>query len=194
MNIEEIIHFSWLNKFLYTNKNLFNGFLDSKKYLIIQLNLSIKELSFIKKNYKDFVLILENILFTFNESWNKYFRNITFNTLKDWEKIHNNCIFMYSNNNWEAWYQHKDWYIELKSKIKKQKNKYKEIEKLIIEENLSVRNLMKIWIIQIRAREFYNFLKEKWVFEISKYNNNHKKYYLDNFLEIEKNLIISKIW
>jgi len=183
----EIIRLSWLNNFLDTDKDLLYNFLYWKKYLIFQLKLWVNEISFIRKNYKKFIRILEEILFIYNRNSKNHFRNITFNSIKYWDLFFNNCIIFFSNNKLKPWYRHQNSFIKLhKINKKKEIDRYSEIEKLIIDRKLSIRNLIKIWIIQIRARKLYKFLKEKWVFEISKYNNNEKIYYLDNFLEIEK--------
>ena len=197
MNFYELIKSSWLNNFLYNLNNLVIWYLEEKKYIVIQLWLSIKEIAYIKNNYSNFVNILETILYTYNQSWNNYFNNITFWNIKKWSDIFNNCIFLYSSNKDKKWYRDVKGLITIKENIKKDYTKlsiYQKIILLIKNEKLSVRNLIKIWIIQIRAREIYNFLKEKWVFEISKYNNNNKIYHLENinnFTENDINAIIS---
>ena len=197
MNFYELIKSSWLNNFLYNLNNLVIWYLEEKKYIVIQLWLSIKEIAYIKNNYSNFVKILETILFTYNQSWNNYFNNITFWNIKKWSDIFNNCIFLYSSNKDKKWYRDVKSLITIKENIKKDYTKlsiYQKIILLIKNKKLSVRNLIKIWIIQIRAREIYNFLKEKWVFEISKYNNNNKIYHLENinnFTENDINAIIS---
>ncbi len=59
-----------------------------------------------------------------------------------------------------------------------------EIFNLAKNDNLSVRNLIKLWLKQTRARNIYNFFKDEWVIEISEYNNMSKK------IDIEKLKII----
>lgn len=188
MKLLDIIYHSWLNKFLHTNDELVKDTLESNIYCIIQLNLTIKDISYIRNNFDEYILILENILFTFNQSWSKYFKNITFNSIKRWDKIFNNCIFLYDSENSENWYKKTNNFISIWNQKKEivWKTISDKIIDLIYKEDLSVRNLMKIWIIQIRAREVYNFLKEKEVFVISDYNKNHKIYNLDKLEKISK--------
>lgn len=194
--ILEIIKCSGLNNFFYTRDDLVLWVIENEKYVVIQLNLKIKEISYIKENFEDFIKILEKIIFTFNQTSNKKFKNITFNNIKDKWKIYNNCIFLYNSSNWESWYRTTKNTIEIYSPKaeNRQRNLYEKVLNLIISKDISVRNLIKLWIIQIRARELYNFLKEKSIFEISKYNNNHKIYYLDNLKLISKKELESLIY
>lgn len=189
MNILDIVYYSWLNKFFYTSDNLVQDILEKDRYCIIQLNITIKELSYIKNNFESYTLILENILFTYNKSWNKYFKNITFNTIKRWDEIFNNCIFLYDSKINEIWFQDTKNFIKIW--VEKKEIVWitisDKIFDLIYKKDLSVRNLMKLWIIQIRAREIYSFLKEKEVFSISENNHNHKIYNNDNLKNISKN-------
>ena len=113
MNVLDVIYYSWLNKFLYTNNRLVQSILEMDKYTVIQLNLTIKEVSYIKNSFEDYILILENILFTYNQSWNKYFKNITFNTIKRWDEIFNNCIFLYDSKNNVIWFQKTSSFIKI---------------------------------------------------------------------------------
>lgn len=196
MNVLDVIYYSWLNKFLYTNNDLVQSVLEMDKYTVIQLNLTIKEVSCIKNNFEGFILILENILFTYNQSWNKYFKNITFNNIKRWDEIFNNCIFLYDSKNSEIWFQKTSSFITIWTQKREMvwKTIFDKIIDLIYRKELSVRNLIKLWIIQIRAREIYNFLKEKEIFVISEYNKNHKIYNHDNIKNISKetlNVLIS---
>ena len=196
MNILDVIYYSWLNKFLYTNNELVQSVLEMNKYTVIQLNLTIKEVSCIKNSFEDYILILENILFTYNQSWNKYFKNITFNTIKRWDEVFNNCIFLYDSKNNKIWFQKTSSFITIWNQKKEiiWKTISDKIIDLIYQKDLSVRNLIKLWIIQIRAREVYDFLKEKEIFVISEYNKNQKTYNNDNIKNISKealNLIIS---
>ena len=196
MNVLDVIYYSWLNKFLYTNNELVQSVLEMNKYTVIQLNLTIKEVSYIKNSFEDYILILENILFTYNQSWNKYFKNITFNTIKRWDEIFNNCIFLYDSKNNVIWFQKTSSFIKIWNQKKEivWKTISDKIIDLIYQKNLSVRNLIKLWIIQIRAREIFSFLKEKEVFVISEHNKNHKIYNYDKLKNISKealNLIIS---
>ena len=195
MNVLDVIYYSWLNKFLYTNNELVQSVLEMDKYTVIQLNLTIKEVSCIKNNFEDYILILENILFTYNQSWNKYFKNITFNTIKRWDDVFNNCIFLYDSKNNEIWFQKTSSFIKIWSQKKEiiWKTISDKIIDLIYQKDLSVRNLIKLWIIQIRAREVYDFLKEKEIFVISEHNKNHKIYNHDKLKNISKealNLLI----
>jgi hypothetical protein len=73
--------------------------IENEKYVVIQLNLKIKEISYVKENFEDFIKILEKIIFTFNQTSNKKFKNITFNNIKDKLEIYNNCIFLYNSSN-----------------------------------------------------------------------------------------------
>lgn len=187
INILDIIYHSWLNKFLYTNDNIVLWYEDRKNSYIIALNLTIKELSYIKEKFDNYKTILENILYTFNQSSNKYFKNITFNKVKIWEEIYNNCIFLYNSEQNLTWYIQVKWVIEFPARKETiWKDIYDKIYKLAENDNLSVRNLIKLWIKQIKARKFYHFLKEKEVIIISKYNNNNKKYDLDKLSQILK--------
>ena len=196
MNVLDVIYYSWLNKFLYTNNELVQSVLEMNKYTVIQLNLTIKEVSCIKNSFEDYILILENILFTYNQSWNKYFKNITFNTIKRWDEVFNNCIFLYDSKNNKIWFQKTSSFITIWNQKKEiiWKTISDKIIDLIYQKDLSVRNLIKLWIIQIRAREVYDFLKEKEIFVISEYNKNQKTYNNDNIKNISKealNIIIS---
>jgi len=196
MNVLDVIYYSWLNKFLYTNNELVQSVLEMDKYTVIQLNLTIKEVSCIKNSFEDYILILENILFTYNQSWNKYFKNITFNTIKRWDDTFNNCIFLYDSKNNEIWFQQTSSFITIWTQKKEivWKTISDKIIDLIYQKDLSVRNLIKLWIIQIRAREIFSFLKEKEVFSISEKNHNHKLYNYDKLKNISKealNTIIS---
>jgi len=196
MNILDIVYYSGLNKFFYTSDELVLSVLEKDKYTIIQLNLNIKEVSYIKNNFENFILILENILFTYNQSWNKYFKNIAFNTIQRWNDFFNNCVFLYNSKSNEGWFQETNNFIKIWTEKKEivWKTISDKIIDLIYQKDLSVRNLMKLWIIQIRAREIYNFLKEKNVFYISENNHNHKLYNYDNLKNISKevlNLIVS---
>lgn len=196
MNILDIVYYSWLNKFFYTSDNLVLDILERDKYCIIQLNITIKELAYIKSNFENYTLILENILFTYNKSWNKYFKNITFNTVQRWDDIFNNCIFLYDSKINEIWFQDTKNFIKIW--VEKKEIVWitisDKIFDLIYKKDLSVRNLMKLWIIQIRAREIYSFLKEKEVFSISENNNNHKIYNNDNLKNISKKNLNTIIW
>jgi hypothetical protein len=196
MIILDIVYYSWLNKFFYTGEELVKSVLEMDKYTVIQLNLTIKEISYIKNNFENYIQILENVLFTYNQSWNKYFKNIAFNTIQRWDEIFNNCIFLYDSKNNEIWFQNTNSFIKIWTQKKEivWKTISDKIIDLIYKKDLSVRNLIKLWIIQIRAREIYNFLKEKEVFSISEKNHNHKLYNSDNFKTISKetlNTIIS---
>ena len=57
---------------------------------------------------------------------------------------------------------------------------------LIQNKNLSVRNLIKLWIIQIKARELYNFFKQKEIFVINENNKNEKIYNFEKLKNISK--------
>jgi len=185
INVLDIVYYSWLNKFLYTTDNIILWHEYKWNSFIIALNLTIKEISFIKENFDKFKWILENILYTFNQSSDKYFKNITFNKVKIWNEMYNNCIFLYNSE------QNLSWFIQAKDVIEFPARKeavwidiYDKIYNLAENNNLSVRNLIKLWIKQIKARKFYEFLKEKEIIVISKYNNNNKKYDLEKLLKI----------
>lgn len=188
MNVLDIVYYSGLNKFLYTKDELVKSLLETNKYCVIQLDLTIKEVSYIKNNFETYISILENILFTYNQNWKTYFSNITFNGVKRWNEVFNNCIFLYSSKNGEEWFRKTNNYIEIWSQKEKivWKTIYDKIINLIFKKELSVRNLINLWIIQIRAREIYNYLKEKEVFFISENNHNHKVYNLENIKNISK--------
>lgn len=187
MNILDVIYYSGLNKFLYTNDNLISWYEDKWNSFIIALNLTIKEISYVKENYEKFIKILEKILYTFNQSSNKQFKNITFNNVKIWDEIINNCIFLYNSNKDVSWFIEIKKYIEFTANKKAEwKDLYEKIIDLATKNELSVRNLIKLWIKQNRARKFYDILKEKEIIVISEYNNNSKKY------DIEKLKILLK--
>ena len=191
MNVLDIVYYSGLNKFFYTSDELVKSILEMDEYCVIQLNLTIKEVSYIKNNYELYISILENILFTYNQSWNKYFKNITFNKVKRWNEIFNNCIFLYSSEKKWDWFKKTNGNIVLSYKEPEViwKTIYDKIFDLIYKKDLSVRNLIKLWIIQIRAREIYKFLKEKEVFIISENNHNYKTYDIEKYKKIWKNWI-----
>ncbi len=196
MNVlEDIVYYSWLNKFLFTNDELVLLVLDKDKYYVIQLDLTIKEVSYIKNNFDKFITILENILFTYNKSWDKYFKNITFNTIKRWNEIFNNCIFLYDSKNNKNWFIKTNNFIQIWNEKKKKKEKksiflwntiFDKIWKLIEKNKLSYRNLMKMWINDTSSRKIYNFLKNNWIIIISKYNHTHKTYNLEKYKKISK--------
>ncbi len=182
--IEKIIHYSWLVKFLYTNRNLVSSYFQEKKYTIIQLDLDITEIAYISNNFDEFIKIAENILFTYNQSFWVNFNNITFWNVKKWENIYSNCIILFSSKKYDYWF------IKIYNNFIIKENKkitiYDKIEDLIKNKQLSVRKLMKLWLTQSKARNFYNILKEKWIIEISKYNNSHKTYNLEKFQKFFK--------
>jgi len=182
--IEKIIYYSWLIKFFYTNRNLVSSYIQEKKYTIIQLDLDIAEIAYISNNFNDFLTILENILFTYNQSFWVNFNNITFWNVRKWNEIFSNCIILFSSKKYEYWYIeiHNDFII----KENKKTTIYDKIEELIKDKKLSVRKLMKIWLSQSKARNLYKLLKEKWIIIISDYNNNHKTYDLEKFQKIFK--------
>jgi len=89
-----------------------------------------------------------------------------------------------------------------KSNIVKQKNNHSKANDILIDgiidliqkENISVRNIIKLWIIQIRARELFDFLKQKEVFEIKDNNKNIKIYNFEKLKNISINDIKSIIY
>ncbi len=191
VDILEIINYSGLNKFLYKkiNEQIIQFYKTHDKYILIQLNLSVKELWFIKLNFDQFKEILDNLLFLYNNKWNNYYQNITFNTVTSWYTTYNNCIFIFKSNNEKKWYIKTNSYIKLNNLIPNQTNKKDEllinVINLIKNKNISVRNLMNLWIHQGGARNLYEFFKNKNVFKISEYNQNHKTYNLE---EAKKNI------
>jgi hypothetical protein len=182
--ILKIIHYSWLTNFFYTNRDLVNWYIQEKKYTIIQLVLNINEISYIKNNYEEFIKILNNILFTYNQVFKVNFNNISFWNVKIENEIYSNCIILFSSKKYEYWYvENNKVFI---TKKHKKATIYDKIEDLIKNKKLSVRKLMKLWLPQSKARNFYNLLKEKWIIKISEYNNNHKFYDLEKFQKIFK--------
>lgn len=202
MILDEIIYYSWINKFLNRTDNIIKFHKQISWGYIIQLDLNIREIWYIKSKFKEFVEILDNILYMFNQNWNAYYKNIAFTNIrlnifswdnKKWEKVLNNCLYLYNSNNQNDWVLRIYWFVDIdlesKKQVKKELDLTVQIYELIKNKDLSVRNLIKLWIIQIRARKLYNFLKEKEVFIISDYNKNNKVYNFDNLNKIEENEI-----
>lgn len=180
--IDNILNYSQLNNFLDNNNLLIDsGFWTNNKSFIISLNLDIRRVSFIKENFDDFVKILENILFIFNQNHDIKFKNISFTNIKIWWEVINNCIFLYDSE------KETNGYIKIKTMVEfedninnKNKTMKNKILDLALNNSLSVRNLIKLWLNQTRARNLYSYFKEEWVIQISEYNNMNKK------IDIEK--------
>jgi hypothetical protein len=185
--LEKILWFCWLNKFIYKLKWLIkNIYKKNKNIIIIQLNLEIKEISYINNNFDAFVNILNLILKTFNNYFTIKYNNITYSDVYVWENILKNCIVFYNSNNIkENWFLISKTPIKI-SKTEKEKDIVDKIFDLIMNKNLSVRNLIKIWIFQIKARKIYKFLKEKEIFFIDENNQNEKIYNFENLKNISK--------
>ena len=145
---------------------------------------------FTKNNFDAFVNVLNLILKTYNDYFDINYNNITFNSVYLWEKILKNCIIFYNSKRIkESWFliSRNPLKIEIQKVIEnKEISIIDKILDLIINKNLSVRNLIKIWIIQMRARELYNFLKEKEVFVVDNNNRNEKIYFFENIKKIRK--------
>lgn len=200
--IDEIIYYSWINKFLNRSDNVITFHKQIKWWYIIQLDLNVRELWYIKNKFKEFIDILDNILYMYNQNWSIYYKNITFSNIQlnlfEWNiktsvKVINNCLYLYNSKNPNIWVLKTNWFInidlESKKQIKKELDLTVQIYELIKNKDLSVRNLIKLWIIQIKARKLYEFLKNKEVFIISQFNKNSKIYNMDNLNKIEENEI-----
>lgn len=184
--LEKILFYWWLNKFLYRTKWIIKNIYNLKTIFIIELDLKIKEISFINYNFDAFVNILNLILKTFNNYFTIKYNNITYSDVYIWENILKNCIVFFNSNK-----INETWFLISKSPIKiktfeKEKDLIDKIFDLIMNKNLSIRNLIKIWIIQIKARKVYKYLKEKEIFIIDENNNNEKIYNFENIKNISK--------
>jgi len=196
--LEKILWHSWLNKFLYKTKGLIKNSYKIKNIVIVELDLWIEDISFINNNFDAFVNVLNLILKTYNDYFDIKYSNITFNSVYLWEKILKNCIIFYNSKRIkETWFliSRSPLKIEIQKIIeKKEIDIIDKIVDLIINKNLSVRNLIKIWIIQIRARSLYDFLKEKEVFIVDNNNRNEKIYFFENIKKIKKKEIEEILW
>lgn len=104
-----------------------------------------------------------------------------------WEEIFKNCIFLYNSKKYE-WFIKTGEIIKIKWETKTNENTLlNKIISLIYKKDISVRNLIKLWMSQIRARELFNFLKEKEVFKIQEDNKNIKTYDFEKLKNISKN-------
>lgn len=196
--LEKILWHSWLNKFLYKTKWLIKNSYKIKNIVIVELDLWIEDISFINNNFDAFINVLNLILKTYNDYFDIKYNNITFNSVYLWEKILKNCIIFYNSKRIKE-----SWFLISKSPLKFEIQKTIENKKtdlidkivdLILNKNLSVRNLIKIWIIQIRARALYDFLKEKEVFIVDNNNRNEKIYFFENIKKIRKRDIEEILW
>lgn len=114
------------------------------------------------------------------------YNNITYTDVYVWENILKNCIVFFNSTKInESWFLISKSPIKIK-KLEKEKDFTDKVFDLIINKNLSVRNLIKIWIIQIKARRIYKFLKWKWIFVIDENNQNEKIYNFENIKNISK--------
>lgn len=184
--LNKILWYCWLNKFLYRPKWIVKNIYNLKTIFIIELDLKIKEISYINNNFDAFVNILNLILKTFNNYFTIKYNNITYSDVYIWENILKNCIVFFNSNK-----INETWFLISKSPIKiktfeKNKDLIDKVFGLIMNKNLSVRNLIKTWIIQIKARKIYKYLKEKKVFVIDENNNNQKIYNFENIKNISK--------
>ncbi len=196
--LEKILWYSWLNKFLYKTKGLIKNSYKIKSIIIVELDLWIEDISFINNNFDAFVNVLNLILKTYNDYFDIKYGNITLNSVYMWKKILKNCIIFYNSTKIKE-----SWFLISRSPLKIEIQKIienKEIDlidkivDLIINKNLSVRNLIKLWIIQIRARSLYDFLKEKEVFVVDNNNRNEKIYFFENIKKISKKEIKEILW
>lgn len=189
--IEKILWYSWLNRFLYTSKSLFKSAKNYKTIFLIELSINTEQITFLENNFNDFIKILENVLNSFNKVYNwKAFKNITINKVFIWENLLNNCLILYNSKKEDKWFIYSKNIIRIPEKKENNQNTedniFDKIINLILNKNLSVRNLIKLWIPQIRARELFNFFKINRIFEISKTNNNYKIYNLSEIKKISK--------
>lgn len=191
INVLDLLLYSGLNKFLPKNNNLVKYNKQIWNSYIIQLNLYQKEIAYIKNNFEEFKNILETVLYTFEHYYWIEYNNITFNSIKFWEKVLNNCIFLTSFKNKEYWFIKLNKFLEYSPPKKEEKKSiflwnslYDKIWRLIENNKFSVRNLINFWISDKYSRELYDFLKEKEVLVISKYNHTHKTYNIENYINI----------
>lgn len=186
----DILYYSGLNKFLYTNDNIINIHKDMKWSYLIALNLNIREINYIKDNFDEFIKILEKILYSFDQTTNYNFKNIAFNNVKIWDVMINNCVFLYNSQKDKVWYIKTNTCIEFpRYNVTRWITLYEKIWDLIEKKKMSVRNLIKLWISQSRARELYKFLKEKLVIIISENNHQHKTYFIEEYRKIWDDVI-----
>lgn len=197
--IIELIKYSWINKILYTSKNITHFAIRSKNLFIIKLKLNYKQVTFIERNNNDFINVLILFLNAFNW-WNDIkYQNITYNSLIINKRVFNNCIILFNSKKYPKWYIYTDNIkINLKNylideNIKKDDLIFLEIIWLIENKNISVRNLIKLWLKQNISREIFDYLKEIEIFIISKNNLNNKIYNFDNLNKINKSYLKAKI-
>lgn len=174
---------AWLNSFLLKKENLIYWYELKNNSFILGLDLDMNRIWYINDNYNNFILILEKFLFIFNSVSGVKFNNITFNNIKIWDELFNNCIFLFNANDRKSWFVKTNWLIH----FPRNASKWDIFDKIIYlaEENkLSVRKLIKIWFSQAKARKFYNMLKSNDVIKISEYNKSNKKYDIEKLKKI----------
>jgi len=207
--INSLLYTSDVYKILGINKNENIILLteNTENIKIICLDLSLTESAYIKRNFQLFIEKLEIFLYLYNNYSNNTFNSIWFGFFElNWNKYWNTIyIFNLETNNF--WYKkinslwmNKDqnWNILklyrinslLKNNTTKNTNNncytnFKIIYDLIINKDLSVRNLMK-YFNQPASREIFNILKENKIFEIDKLNHNEKYYFINRLDNIEK--------
>lgn len=188
--MNELINILWyagINKFLYSSQNIIKTIKKWNDYFAIQIELNIKQLSFIETNTKDFWELLNIVLSTFNKTFWYNFKTITFNNVMIWEEVFKNCIFFYNSKKHE-WFIKTCETIKIRWEPKTNENTLLDkIISLISKKDVSVRNLIKLWMPQARSRELFNFLKEKEVFKIEENNKNIKTYNFEKLKNISKN-------
>lgn len=191
INILKIVKIAGINIFFNTTDELVKSYEYKGNSFIITLNLFDSETWKVNDNFEDFKKVLEKLLFIFNNNTELYYKNISFNKIKIWDETYNNSIFLYNSEQNISWYFQIKWVIKFPARKEPVwKDIYDKIYDLAKNDNLSIRNLMKLWIKQTKARNIYTFLKENKIIVISKNNNNDKKYDLDKlskFLKIAKN-------
>lgn len=188
-SIREIFKHSKLQKFFHSNENLVKSHLHIWEIDIVQLRLSIKEIWYIERYNKEFIISCNNFLNLFNHNHNYYYKNITFNSIQVSDKVANNCLVLHNSEKTE-----KRWYLKTWNFIKFKEwetriSIFDKIINLIKQKDFSVRNIQKLWITQLKSRNIYWYIKELWIFEINNENNNHKIYHFDRLNLIDKAII-----
>lgn len=187
--IEEIVFSSHLQKFFHTEKNLIVSYKRIPYWDIIQLNLTITDISYIERDYVGFAKACENFLNLWNYASGKHFKNITFNTIQTKEHTVPYCLLCFNSQKFKKY-----GFLKSRKFLKFQEQKVDQLEKndferildLIYAEEISVRKIMKLWIRQKAAREIYAYIKNLGIFSLHLEDNNKKKYYFENLHFIEK--------
>lgn len=194
--LRETFQNSHLQNFFQTERDLIKQFKRWNSFDIVILDLYIKDISFIEKRYKVFMKSCENFLQLWNYNGERYYKNITFNSVKIWETIIPHCLILINTENIDKLWFFKTWdYIKFENKSKDfKKSLYENIILLITEKKISVRKLMKLWITQKKAREVYTYIKNLWIFNIDEWDNNKKYFYLENLDLLNENEINHILW